>query len=72
MLEIRKAVVDFDEQEVMHLEGIIIDEDAFEALTFLRKSVYNKIERSQHGKLKSHLDGTHDPAATFKRSQEKQ
>jgi len=66
MLEIRKSAVPFDEQEMMQLEGIILDRDAPGALVFLKKSVYDKIEQSQRGKLKSHLDGTSDPSAEFK------
>ena len=65
MLEIRKAAVAFDEQEMMRLEGIILDADAVAALAFLRSSVYHKIEQTQRGKLKSHLDGTNDPATIF-------
>jgi hypothetical protein len=71
MLEIRKSAVAFDEQEMMRLEGIILDADSAEALAFLRRSVYDKIEQSQRGKLKSHLDGTSDPAAAFKQGQQK-
>ena len=70
MLEIRKSAVPFDEQEMMQLEGIILDRDAPSALVFLKKSVYDKIEQSQRGKLKSHLDGTADPSNEFQ--QEKQ
>ena len=69
MLEIRKSAVDFDEQEMRQLEGIILDSDTVGALTFLKKSVYRKIEGSQHGKLKCHLDGTVDPSARFKQNQ---
>ena len=68
MLEIRKSAVDFDEQEMMQLEGIILDSDTVGALAFLKKSVYGKIERSQRGKLKCHLDGTVDPSASFKQN----
>ena len=56
MLEIRKATVSFDEQEVMALERIITDADEKEALRFLKKSVYDRIMSSQQGRLKSHLD----------------
>lgn len=58
MLEIRKAVVSFDEQDVMKLERIVTDADAAEALRFLKKSIYDRISSSQQGKLKSHLDAT--------------
>ena len=56
MLEIRKTVVSFDEQDLMELERIITDADEKEALRFLKKSIYDRILYSQHGKLKSHLD----------------
>jgi len=56
MLEIRKAAIAFDEKELLELERIITDGDEKEALMFLKKSVYDKITRSQQGKLKSHLD----------------
>ena len=58
MLEIRKAVVSLDEQEVMVLERIITDADEKEALRFLKKYIYDRISHSQQGKLKSHIDGT--------------
>ena len=56
MLEIRKTVVSLDEQDVMALERIITDGDKMEALSFLKKSVYDRILYSQQGRLKSHLD----------------
>ena len=56
MLEIRKAAVSFDERDVMELERIVTDSDEKEALTFIRKAVYNRILHSQQGRLKSHLD----------------
>jgi len=58
MLEIRKAAVSFDEQDVMVLERIITDADDKEALRFLKKSVYDRILSSQQGRLKSHLDSS--------------
>ncbi len=70
MLEIRKSAVAFDETEMLLLEGIILDGNAAEALIFLKKSVYAKIEQSQRGKLKSHLDGTADPSAVFQQGQQ--
>jgi len=71
MLEIRKSAVAFDEQEMMRLEGIILDNDAIAALVFLRNSVYNKIINSQRGKLHSHLDTTSDTTPNFKQGQPK-
>ncbi|MDD5094945.1 MAG: hypothetical protein PHV74_11290 [Dehalococcoidia bacterium] len=56
MLEITKSTLAFDEEELIELEQIMIDEDEAEALKFLKKSVYDKIARSQQGRLKSHLD----------------
>jgi len=67
MLEIRKAAVSFDERDMMDLERIITDTDEKEALWFLKKSVYDRILRSQQGRLKSHLDFT-TPIEGFKRS----
>jgi hypothetical protein len=56
MLEIKKTAVPFDEQDILALERIVIDADEKEALKFLKKSVYDRILFSQHGRLKSHLD----------------
>lgn len=50
MLEIKKTVVALSEPELIELERIIIDDDAREALSFLKKSVYNKITISQRKK----------------------
>ena len=47
MLEIRKATISFEEQDVMELERIITDADEKEALRFLRKSIYDRISHSQ-------------------------
>jgi hypothetical protein len=58
MLEIRKAVVTLNEQDVMALERILTDGDEKEALSFLKKSIYNQVLYSQQGRLKSHLDAT--------------
>jgi hypothetical protein len=40
----------------MELERIVTDGDEKEALSFLKKSIYERILHSQQGKLKSHLD----------------
>ena len=56
MLEIRKAAVSLDEQELLALERIITDADEKEAIKFLKQAIYNKILHSQQGRLKSHLD----------------
>ena len=67
MLEIKKAAIALDEKELIWLEGIIIDEDEGEALTFLKRAVYNKIAKGQQGRLKSHLDTKGYPVEGFKR-----
>jgi hypothetical protein len=61
MLELKKTAIAFDEQELMKLERIIIDRDQTEALKFLRRTVYNKIERAQKNILRCHLDISGDP-----------
>jgi len=65
MLEIRKTAIALDEQELLELERIITDGEEKEALKFLKKSIYDKIARSQQGKLKSHLDTSTDPVEGF-------
>lgn len=66
MLEIRRTAIALEEAELIELERIITDEDDEEALSFLRKSVYNKVARSQGARLKSHLDTGGDPVERFK------
>ena len=66
MLEIRKTGIALEEQELIELEQIVADGDERGALAFLRKSVYNKVARSQGAKLKSHLDTSGDPVEKFK------
>ena len=56
MLEMKKAVVSFEADDLMELERIITDGDEKEALTFVKKAIYDRILHSQHGRLKSHLD----------------
>ncbi|HXZ30194.1 MAG TPA: hypothetical protein VEG43_03430 [Dehalococcoidia bacterium] len=58
MLEIKKAVVPLNEQDVMALERIITDADEKGALAFLKKSIYDRILHGQQGRLKSHLDAS--------------
>ncbi len=71
MLEIRKTAIYFGEEELLELERVLIDEDREGALAFLRKSVYDKVNRSQQGKLKCHLDaGSDDPVEMFKKGQQ--
>ena len=68
MLEIRKTAIALDEEELLELERVIMDKDEKGALGFLKKSVYDKITRSQQGKLKSHLDTSDSPVERFRRS----
>lgn len=56
MLEIRKTAIAFDVEELLELQRILVDLDEKEPLIFLKRSVYDKIARSQQGKLKRHLD----------------
>ena len=65
MLEIRKTAIALDEKELLELERIITDGDEKEALVFLKKAVYDKVARSQQGKLKSHLDTDVNPVEGF-------
>jgi hypothetical protein len=61
MLELKKTAVAFDEKELMKLERIIIDHDQAEALQFLRRAVYSKIEKAQKNVLRCHLDVSGGP-----------
>jgi hypothetical protein len=65
MLEIRKAAIAFDESDLIELERIVTDGDEKGALLFLKKAVYDKIARSQQGRLKSHLDTGDSPVEKF-------
>ena len=67
MLEMRRTAISLNEEELLELERIVIDRDGKEALIFLKKSVYNKVVRSQQGRLKSHLDTSGDAVETFKK-----
>jgi len=70
MLEVRKTAVALEEEELVELQRIIIDRDEKEALRFLKRSVYDKVRKSQQGRLKSHLDtGGESPVEIFKRRQ---
>ena len=64
MLEIKKSVVAFDENDLIELERIITDTDEKEAMRFLKKSVYDRIIHAQQGRLKSHLDAA-NPVERF-------
>jgi len=50
MLESRKTAVALDEEELVELQSILIDGDEKEALSFLKKSVYDKVMHIQQGK----------------------
>lgn len=67
MLEIRKTAIALDEKELLELERIITDRKEKVALNFLKKAVYDKITRSQQGKLKSHLETGGNPVEKFRR-----
>ena len=67
MLEIKRAAISLEEKELLELERIVTDRDTKEALGFLKKTVYDKITRSQQGKLKSHLDTSDSPVERFRR-----
>ena len=67
MLEIKRTATAFDEQELLELERVITDRDEKGAFNLLKKAVYDKITRSQQGKLKSHLDTSGDPVEKFKK-----
>ncbi len=66
MLEIRKTAIALDEKELLELERIMMDSDEKGALSFLKKAVYDKVIRSQRGRLKSHLDLGGDVVEKFK------
>ncbi|MDD5287890.1 MAG: hypothetical protein PHY28_02090 [Dehalococcoidales bacterium] len=66
MLEMRKTAVSFDERDLMELERIVTDGDEKEALRFVKKSVYDRINNAQQSRLKSHLDTGGDPTKQFK------
>ena len=65
MLEIRRTAISLDENELLDLERIITDSDEKGAFRFIKKSVYDKTNRSQKGKLKSHLDTGTNPVEGF-------
>lgn len=67
MLEIKRTAIALDEEELLELERVITDRDEKGALSFLKKAVYDKITRSQQGKLKSHLDTGDNPVERFRR-----
>jgi hypothetical protein len=70
MLQISRKVLSLEPQEIMELERIITDDDRDEALRFLKRSVYKRLLTSQEDRLKSHLDGDHDPAGSFRKKNE--
>ena len=66
MLEIRKTAIALEEKELLELERIVIDNDEKEAISFLKKHIYDTILRAQQGRLKSHLDIGGDPCSEFR------
>ncbi len=69
MLEIRGTAIALDKKELLELERVITDRDERGTLSFLKKAVYDKIIRSQQGRLKCHLDTSGDPVEKFRRGQ---
>ena len=55
MLQIKRTAITLEEEEMLELEQIVTDRDDEAALKFVRKAVYNKIARSQRGKLQPDL-----------------
>jgi len=68
VIEIRKTAIALEEEELLELERVITDRNEKEALTFLKKCVYDKIARAQQGRLKSHLDTGGKSVEKFKES----
>jgi hypothetical protein len=65
MLDMRKAAVALEPEQLMELERIVVDEDFAGALIFLKKRIYQPVLKSQQGRLKCHLDGSVDPVGDF-------
>jgi hypothetical protein len=68
VLEIRKAAISLDEDEVLELERVITDRDEKEAMAFLKRCVYDRILHAQQGRLKSHIDTGDNPVDGFIKS----
>jgi hypothetical protein len=66
MLEAKREAVALEPQELVELEQILVDGDRDAAYLFLKERVYKRILSAQGGRLKSHLDGTSDPAGSFR------
>jgi hypothetical protein len=64
MLEIKRTAISLNENDLLELERITTDGDKEGALGFL-KNIYNRINCSQQGKLKSHLDTSANPVEGF-------
>jgi hypothetical protein len=47
MLEIKRTAIGLDEKELLELERIVTDSDEKEALRFLKKTIYDKVTKSQ-------------------------
>ena len=50
MVEPIKTAIALDEEELLELARIMVSRDEKEALNFLKKSVYDKVARIQHGR----------------------
>jgi hypothetical protein len=66
MLEAQREAVALEPHELVELEQIMVDEDREAAYLFLKERVYKRIRSAQHSRLHSHLDGTSDPAGSFR------
>jgi len=66
MLEAKREAVALEPHELVELEQIMTDEDREAAYLFLKDRVYKRIRSAQHNRLHSHLDGTSDPAGSFR------
>ncbi|MDI6857181.1 MAG: hypothetical protein QME71_02575 [Dehalococcoidia bacterium] len=67
MLEAKREGLAFEPEDVVELKQIVADADEKAAFAFLRDRIYKRILSAQGARLKSHLDGTSDPAGSFKR-----
>ena len=47
MIQIKKSVIALEEEDVIELQQIMLDENAEQALAFLRNAVYNQIVKAQ-------------------------
>ncbi len=50
MVEASRTAIALDEEELLYLARIMISRDEQEAFNFMKKSVYDKVNRIQQGK----------------------